>query len=86
MASGCNLSVWLECIGVVSGCCCKEVCTYIDLLIISLIPIPLVLYSSFFCSSIPTSLLILKLFFSSLYIYMCVCVLPKPCPIGKYGR
>ena len=25
MASGCNLWVWLECIGVVSGCCCKEV-------------------------------------------------------------
>ena len=25
MASGWNLWVWLECIGVVSGCCCKEV-------------------------------------------------------------
>ena len=25
MASGCNLWVWLECIGVVSGWCCKEV-------------------------------------------------------------
>ena len=25
MASGWNLLVWLECIGVVSGCCCKEV-------------------------------------------------------------
>ena len=25
MASGGNLWVWLECIGVVSGCCCKEV-------------------------------------------------------------
>ena len=23
--SGWNLWVWLECIGVVSGCCCKEV-------------------------------------------------------------
>ena len=25
MASGWNLWVWLPCIGVVSGCCCKEV-------------------------------------------------------------
>ena len=25
MASEWNLWVWLECIGVVSGCCCKEV-------------------------------------------------------------
>ena len=28
MASGWNLRVWLECIGVVSGCCCKEVYRY----------------------------------------------------------
>ena len=41
MASGWNLWVWLECVGVVSGCCCKEV---IDFLIILLIPTPLVLY------------------------------------------
>ena len=27
MASGWNLWVWLPCIGVVSGCCCKEVYT-----------------------------------------------------------
>ena len=27
MASGWNLWAWLQCIGVVSGCCCKEVCT-----------------------------------------------------------
>ena len=25
VASGWNLCVWLPCIGVVSGCCCKEV-------------------------------------------------------------
>ena len=25
MASGWNLWIWLPCIGVVSGCCCKEV-------------------------------------------------------------
>ena len=28
MASEWNLWVWLECIGVVSGCCCKEVYRY----------------------------------------------------------
>ena len=33
MASEWNLWVWLECIGVVSGCCYKEV-LYIDILII----------------------------------------------------
>ena len=50
MASGWNLWVWLPCIGVVSGCCCiKELYRY---------PTPLVLYSAFFGSSIPTSLFI----------------------------
>ena len=52
--------MWLECIGVVSGWCCKEVCIIIDILIL-LIPIPLVL--ALFCSSIPTSLSFLKCFF-----------------------
>ena len=28
MASGWNLWVWLQCLGVVSGCCCKEVYRY----------------------------------------------------------
>ena len=28
VTSGWNLWVWLECIGVVSGCCCKEVYRY----------------------------------------------------------
>ena len=28
MASGLNLWVWLQCIGVASGCCCKEVYRY----------------------------------------------------------
>ena len=27
-ASGWNLWVWLQCIGVASGCCCKEVYRY----------------------------------------------------------
>ena len=30
MASGWNLWVWLECIGVVSGCCCE---VYIDIFV-----------------------------------------------------
>ena len=34
MASASNLWMWLECIGVVSGCCCKEVHIYVDILII----------------------------------------------------
>ena len=34
MASGWNLWVWLQCIGVVSGCCCKEVYIIIDILTI----------------------------------------------------
>ena len=29
MASGWNLWVWLQCIGVVSGCCCKDILTII---------------------------------------------------------
>ena len=33
VVSGWNLWVWLPCIGVVSGCCCKEV-LYIDILTI----------------------------------------------------
>ena len=28
MTSGWNLWVWLQCIGVASGCCCKEVYRY----------------------------------------------------------
>ena len=36
MASGWNLWVWLECIGVVSGCCCIR--RYIDILIIITFP------------------------------------------------
>ena len=63
MASGWNLWAWLQCIGVVSRCCCKEVYNYIDILII-IINFP---YStcirSFFGSSILTSLFIFKCFF-----------------------
>ena len=56
MASGWNLWVWLECIGV-----CVIVRRYIDFLMILHIPTPLAL--ALFCSSIPTSLFIFKSFF-----------------------
>ena len=48
--------MWLECIGVVSGCCCKEVyiiINYIDFLIIMITfysSIPTCLFIKFFCS------------------------------------
>ena len=42
--------MWLECVGVVSGCCCKEV--YRLPHNITYIPTPFVL-ALFFCSSIP---------------------------------
>ena len=62
MTSGWNLWVWLQCIGVASRCCCKEV--YIDILIIIIINFP---YStcirSFFGSSILTSSFIFKCFY-----------------------
>ena len=56
MVSGWNLWVWLECIGVVSGCCIRR---YIDILIIIItFPYSTCIYS-FFGSSIPISLFIL---------------------------
>ena len=58
MASWWNLWVWSQCIGVVSGCCCKEV-GIIDILTIIIINFPYsTCISSFFGSSIPTSLFI----------------------------
>ena len=72
MASGWNLWMWLQCIGVVSGCC-KEI---YRLLHISY------LYStciSFFCSCIPTSLFInppractARVIVVVLYVCMCI--------------
>ena len=55
MASGWNLWEWLQCIGVVSGCCCKEVytCRYHHNN-----------YALFWAAaSLYTSLFILKMFF-----------------------
>ena len=58
MASGWNLWVWLECIGVVSGCYCKEEYIYMYITY----PYILHLYIlALFCRSIPTSLFILKM-------------------------
>ena len=59
--------MWLECIGVVSGCCCKEVYRYLHNNYYLYIPTPLVL--ALFGSSIPTSLFIFKMFFRSCLCY-----------------
>ena len=59
--------VWLECIGVVSGCCCKEV---IDILTIIINFPSSTCINSFLGSSIPTSLFIFKMFFR-LVCYIC---------------
>ena len=75
MASGWNLWVWLQCIGVASRCCYN-----IDILII-IINFP---YStcirSFFGNSILTSLFIFKMFFRSFIIIVkiniCILVFP----------
>ena len=63
MACGWNLWVWLQCIGVASRCCYKEVYRY-PLIIINF-PYSTCI-RSFFGSSILTSLFILKMFFRSL--------------------
>ena len=69
MASGWNLWVWLECIGVVSGWCCKEVYyRYPHNNYYFFLYTPLVF---FFGSSIPTSLVIFKMFFRSCLCYFC---------------
>ena len=66
MASEWNLGVWLEYIGVVSGCCCKDVYRFPHN-----ITYPYsTCISSFFCSSIP-SLFIFKMFFHSRLCYFC---------------
>ena len=44
MASGWNLWVWLQCIGVASGCCCKEVYRYPHNNLIFPTPLVLVLF------------------------------------------
>ena len=63
MASGWKLWVLLQCIGVASRCCCEEV--YRDILTIMINFSHSTCISSFFGSSIPTSLFIFKMLFRS---------------------
>ena len=58
MASGWNLWVWLECIGVVSGCCCKEVYRYPH-------------NNYYFSLYTPLALAFLKMFFDSCLLFLC---------------
>ena len=67
VASGWNLWVWLECIGVVSGWCCKEIYR-----LPHIITYPYSTVLAPFCSCIPISLFILKMFFSFLFmLFLC---------------
>ena len=78
---GCGYNVYVWLVGVV-------VRRYIGFLIIFLIPTPLVL--ALFCSCIPTSLLIFKMFFCSLYMFpagkgrghLCIYIYMHPAPRG----
>ena len=70
MASGWNLCVWLQCIGVVSGCCCKEV--HMDILTIIInFPYSTCIVSSFFWQQHPYFFVHLIFFFSVL-VYLCL--------------
>ena len=72
MASGWNLWVWLECIGVVSECCCKEVYRYphnnyyFSLLHLYILALFLAASSLFLCS-------FLKCFFVLVYVIFVQC-------------
>ena len=74
MASGWNLWVWLECIGVVSGWCCIR--RYIDILII-IITFP---YSTCICSFFG-SIILISLFIFKMCIYIYVGRKAWICPI-----
>ena len=69
MASGWNLWVWLECIGVISGCCCKEIYRFPHNITY---PYSTCISSFLQQHPIPTSLFILKCFFRSLYISLSI--------------
>ena len=58
---------WLECIGVVSGCCCKEIYRF------PYITYPYSTCIRSFCSSIPTSLLIFFMFCVLVYAIFVYC-------------
>ena len=70
MASGWNIWVWLKCIGVVSGWCCKEVYKYVDILII-IIAFP---YSTFISSLSATPSLLLCSFFKCLFVLVYIVI------------
>ena len=61
--------MWLECIGVISVCFCKEVYIYIDFLIILLIPTPLVL--ALFCTASLLLCSFLKCFLFLFMLFLC---------------
>ena len=71
MVSGWNLRVWLECIGVVSGCCCKEVNYHEDIYILLynnlLFPTPLVIALFLAAAS-----LLLCLIFKNVFFVLCI--------------
>ena len=64
MTSGWNVWMWLQCIGVVNGYCCKKIYRFPHN--ITYLYTPLVL--ALFCSCFPTSLFIFKMFF-----HCCLC-------------
>ena len=66
VASGWILWVWLQCIGVVGGCCCKEVYNYIDILTI-IINFPYTCISSFLAAA---SLLLCSFLKCFLFLFM----------------
>ena len=69
MASGWNLWVRLECIGVVSGCCCREV-RYIGIFTI-IINFP---YSTCISSFLAAASLLLCSFFKCFYVLVYVII------------
>ena len=61
--------MWLECIGVVSGCCCKEVYRFPHNYYLSLLYF---YYNSSFCSSIPTPLFLIIVIVNVIFVlYIC---------------
>ena len=68
MASGWNLWVWLECIGVVSGWCCKEVYRYPNNNKLLLFPTPLVLALFLVAASLLLCSSLIKCFFVLVHI------------------
>ena len=62
MATGWNLWVWLPCIGVVSGCCCKEVYRY---------PLNIYIYIYFFLNFFPPYSTCISSFLAAASLLLC---------------